>query len=55
MLKGLMKIVVSIVLVVSFLMIVAAGVLMTTSGFEKGNYSKGVEMIKSVAKALAML
>lgn len=55
MVRGLMKIIVSIVLVMSFLMIVAAWVLMTTSGYDKTYYSKGVTMITTVAKALAML
>lgn len=54
-LKGLMKIIVSVVLVMSFLMIVAAGVLMATSGYDKTYYSKGIAMITTVAKALAML
>ncbi|MBF0981695.1 hypothetical protein HXK74_03610 [Candidatus Gracilibacteria bacterium] len=55
MIKGLMKIIISIVLVMSFLMIVAGGVMMTTAGYESGNFAKGKGMITSVAKALAML
>ena len=55
MIKGLMKIIISIVLVMSFLMIVAGGVMMTTDGFESGNFAKWKAMITSVAKALAML
>ena len=39
MIKGLMKIIISIVLVMSFLMIVAGGVMMTTAGYESGNLS----------------
>ena len=55
MIKGLMKIIISIVLVMSFLMIVAGGVMMTTAGYESGNFAKWKGMITSVAKALAML
>ena len=55
MIKGLMKIIISIVLVMSFLMIVAGGVMMTTAGYESGNFVKWKGMITSVAKALAML
>lgn len=55
MIKGLMKIVISIVLVVSFLMIVAGGVMMASWGYDASNFSKGKGMIKSVAQALAML
>lgn len=55
MIKGLMKIVISIVLVVSFLMIVAGGVMMTMGGYDTSNFTKGKGMIKSVARALAML
>ena len=40
MIKGLMKIIISIVLVMSFFMIVAGGVMMTTDGFESGNFAK---------------
>lgn len=40
MIKGLMKIIISIVLVMSFLMIVAGGVMMTTAGYESGNFVK---------------
>ena len=55
MIKGLMKIIISIVLVMSFLMIVAGGVMMTIAGYESGNFAKWKGMITSVAKALAML
>lgn len=55
MVKWLMKIIISIVLVMSFLMIVAAGVLMTTDGYDSGSYKKWVTMISTVAKALALL
>lgn len=40
MIKGLMKIIISIVLVMSFLIIVAGGVMMTTAGYESGNFAK---------------
>ena len=55
MIKGLMKIIISIVLVMSFLMILAGGVMITTAGYESGNFAKLKGMITIVAKALAML
>lgn len=50
-----MKINIAVIMVMSFLMIVSAGVLMTTGGYDKGNYSKGIAMIKTVATAMAVL
>lgn len=50
-----MKLIMTVILVISLLMIVAAGVMMTTGGYEKGNYSKGLEMIKKVAIGIALL
>lgn len=55
MVKAIMKFIITIIMVVSVLMIVAAGVLMTTEGYEKGSYTKGMGMIKTVAQALALL
>lgn len=55
MIKAIMKFIITVIMVTSVLMIVAAGVLMTTAGVEKSNYSKWLEMIKNVARALAML
>lgn len=52
---GLMKLIMTVILVMSLLMIVAAGVMMTTGGFDKGNYSKGMELIKKVAIGIALL
>lgn len=55
MIKGIMKFIITIIMILSVLIIVAAGVMMTTGGYEKGNYNKGMEMIKNVAWALALL
>lgn len=50
-----MKFIITVIMIVSFLIIVAAGVMMTTGGFSSSNYSKGIEWIKTVAIALALL
>ena len=42
-------------MIMSLLMIVIGGVLMTTGGREKSNYSKGMDMIKKVAYGMALL
>ena len=55
MIKGLMKIIISIVLVTSFLLIVAGGVMMASWGYRATNFSDGKAMITTVAQALAML
>ena len=55
MIKGLMKIIISIVLVTSFLLIVAGGVMMASWGYRATNFSEGKAMITTVAQALAML
>lgn len=51
----LMKLIITIIMVISVLMIVAAGVMMTTGGYDKSNYTKGVTWIKAVAQAMALL
>lgn len=55
MIKGLMKLVITIIMVVSFLMIVAAGVLMASAWPDTSKYSNGLGIIKNVATALALL
>ncbi|MDO4713506.1 MAG: hypothetical protein Q4B28_02415 [bacterium] len=51
----MMKLVITVIMVVSFLMIVAAGVQMTSAGADTGQYNKGRGIIKNVATALALL
>lgn len=50
-----MKLIMTIIMVMAILMIVAAGVMMTTGGYDKGNYSKGLEILKKVAVGMALL
>jgi hypothetical protein len=51
----MMRLIMTVIMVLSILMIVVAGVMMTTGGFEKGNYTKGLEIIKKVAVGIALL
>lgn len=52
---AMMKLIMTIIMVMSLLMIVAAWVMMTTGGYDKGNYSKGLEILKKVAVGMALL
>lgn len=52
---AMMRLIMTVIMVLSILMIVVAGVMMTTGGFEKGNYTKGLEIIKKVAVGIALL
>ena len=51
----MMRLIMTVSMVLSILMIVVAGVMMTTGGVEKGNYTKGLEIIKKVAVGIALL
>jgi len=52
---GLSKIVVTAILVFSFLLVVVAGVIMTTGWVDEGNFSKGKQLIMKVFAGLALL
>jgi hypothetical protein len=52
---ALMNIVMTAALIVGFLMIVFAGVMMTTTGVSAKNYEKGIGMIKNVGVILALI
>ncbi len=52
---AMMRLIMTVIMVLSILMIVVAGVMMTTGGVEKGNYTKGLEIIKKVAVGIALL
>jgi uncharacterized membrane protein len=51
----LMRILVSAMLIVGFLMILIAGVMITSWGISWDNYKKGRSMIRNVWSALALL
>ena len=52
---ALMNIVMTASLIIGFVMILAGGVMMTTGGFEAGNFKKGKEMIIRVWTVLALI
>jgi hypothetical protein len=52
---GLMKIIMTAILVISFVLIVVAGVMVSASGMDPKMYSKGMGMIKKVATGIALL
>lgn len=52
---GLMKIVMTAILVISFVLIVVAGVMVSASGMDPKMYSKGMGMIRKVATGIALL
>ena len=52
---GLMKIIMTAILIISFVLIVVAGVMMTASGISPQAYSKGIKMIQKVAVGIALL
>ncbi|MDD2536995.1 MAG: hypothetical protein PHU61_00705 [Candidatus Absconditabacteria bacterium] len=53
--SGLMQIATSFILIVSFLLIIVAGIMMTMGGVDSGNFKKGKDRIFKVAAALALL
>lgn len=55
MIRSLMKLTISIIMLMSFLIIVISGVMITSSGYDGGNYKEGIENIKKVAIGLALL
>lgn len=50
-----MKIIMTAILVISFVLIVVAGVMVSASGMDPKMYSKGMGMIKKVATGIALL
>lgn len=52
---GLSKILVTVILIFSFLVIIAAWLMMVTWVYEEGNYSKWLERIKKIIVALILL
>ncbi|MBS8122335.1 hypothetical protein [Candidatus Vampirococcus lugosii] len=52
---GLSKIVITFTLVIAFLMVVAGGVLITMSGADQSNFSKGKELIIKVIVGIVLL
>lgn len=52
---GMMRLIMTIIMIMSLLMIVTGGVLMTTGGRDSNNYKNGVDMIKKVAYGMALL
>ena len=52
---AMMKLLMTVILVMSLLMIVAAGVMMTTAWLESRNYTKGMDIIEKVAVGMALL
>ena len=55
MIRSLMKLTISIIMLMSFLIIVISGVMITSSGYDGGNYKEGIENIKKVAIGLTLL
>jgi hypothetical protein len=51
----LSKIVVSLILITSFMTLIYAWVLMTTWWYDQSNYSKGIELIEKVIRWIALL
>ncbi|MCK9467385.1 MAG: hypothetical protein M0P94_03590 [Candidatus Absconditabacterales bacterium] len=52
---GLSKIVVTVILIFSFLIIIAAGLMMTTGVYSEQNYKKGMERVQKVVVGLILL
>lgn len=52
---GLSKIMVTVILIFSFLVIIAAGLMMVTGVYDQSNYSKWVDRIKKILWALILL
>ena len=55
MVKSLMKLIISIIMLMSLIIIIIAGVMVTSSGYDSGNYKKGLDLINKVATGLALL
>ncbi|MEF2175765.1 MAG: hypothetical protein V3575_04810 [Candidatus Absconditabacteria bacterium] len=52
---GLSKFIVNAILIVSFIMLVAGGMLISVSGFSSGSYNKGKELIMKVVVGIILL
>ncbi len=52
---GLSKILVTVILIFSFLIVIASGLMMTTWVYDESNYKTGMERIKKVVVALILL
>lgn len=52
---GLSKILVTAILVFSFVLVIVAGVMMTTGGFSESNFSQGKQLLMKVIAGLALL
>ena len=55
MIKSLMKLIISVIMLMSLIIIIIAGVMVTSSGYDSGNYKKGLDLINKVATGLALL
>ena len=55
MVKSLMKLIISVIMLMSLIIIIIAGVMVTSSGYDSGNYKKGLDLINKVATGLALL